>query len=275
MRLFYYIHDVGNFGDELSPVIVGKLLGREFATIAKPEIRRRRRNEKFLFALGSIFQFVQDGDVLWGTGVNLNRKNPKTMNRLDIRAVRGPLTRDFIINNYGLPCPEIYGDPALLLPRLFPELKPNPIRKYAIIPHGADNEFFKDSENVILPTAGWPKVLAHILESELVISSGLHGIILAEAFGIPARWLRHESLPSYNTEGIFKYNDYYLSTNREPNDWAPTVEDALRLKGQSPIKKDFTSLADAFPKDLFSVKKQIVSGFTRWLDRMVFLLKRY
>ena len=63
-------------------------------------------------------------------------------------------------------------------------------------------------------------MLEALLPCELVISSSLHGLIFAEAFGIPARWLAprdvaHLEHSSYVTEGWFKYVDYYASTRPE------------------------------------------------------------
>ena len=63
----------------------------------------------------------------------------------------------------------------------------------------------------------WRAMLEALLPCQLVISSSLHGIIFAEAFGIPARWLAprdvaHLERSSYVTEGWFKYVDYYAST---------------------------------------------------------------
>lgn len=48
-------------------------------------------------------------------------------------------------------------------------------------------------------------------------SSSLHGLIFAEAFGVPARWLHPPKQPglrsgSSQTQGWFKYVDYYTAT---------------------------------------------------------------
>ncbi len=267
MRLFYYIHKVGNFGDDLSPVIVCGVSPHRIRSINPHDISKRPRLENFLFSLGSIFHFVQDNDVIWGTGVNINRQNPNRLKRLDIRAIRGPLSREFIINNYHLDCPEVYGDPALLLPILFPHKKHNPVRKYAIVPHGGDIDYFKNYDNVILPTENWEKVVDYILGAELVISSGLHGLIVAEAFGIPARWIFNETLPSSKNEGVFKYNDYFLSTDRSPNDYVSTVEKALKVGGKPPIMKNFNSLLNSFPSDRLGPLSEVRSTIARLADR--------
>lgn len=274
MRLFYYIHEIGNFGDALSPFLVKEISHINIKTVLPYEISKRPRLENFLFSLGSIFHFVKDNDVIWGTGINNKRSNPKKLKTLDIRAIRGPLSREFIINTYGLPCPEIYGDPALLLPRILAHKRHLPVRKFAIVPHGSDIEHFGGYDNVILPTENWEKVIDYLLGSELVISSGLHGLIVAEAFGIPARWLHNESLPSYHNEGVFKFNDYFLSTDRSPDDYVKSVEKAWQVGGKSPIKANFDSLLKSFPYDVFTPLVNMRSTLSHFADKTLMRLIR-
>ncbi|CAF1432362.1 unnamed protein product, partial [Rotaria magnacalcarata] len=74
-----------------------------------------------LLAIGSIFQFSCKNDVIWGAGVLDSATFPtesysKIMQTLDIRAVRGPRTRQFLMSTFNISVPEVYGDPALLLP---------------------------------------------------------------------------------------------------------------------------------------------------------------
>ncbi len=50
------------------------------------------------------------------------------------------------------------------------------------------------------------------MECDEIISSSLHGIVIAEAYGIPCKWIL------YGNEiegGEFKYQDYFLGTNRK------------------------------------------------------------
>ena len=51
-----------------------------------------------------------------------------------------------------------------------------------------------------------------------IVSSSLHGICVAEAYGIPAVWVR---LADNIVGGEFKFRDYYASTGRDmhPQDW--------------------------------------------------------
>lgn len=72
------------------------------------------------------------------------------------------------------------------------------------------------------------KFIDRIVNAELVISASLHGIILAEAYGIPAIMLN--DTPS---EDITKYKDWYFSTGRKKFPIADCVEDALHMKVQT------------------------------------------
>jgi len=82
-----------------------------------------------------------------------------------------------------------------------------------------------------------------------VISSSLSGIIIAEAFGIPARLLRIEN--QSNTEDLFKYRDYYYGTNRFEFKCATSIEEALEMMGEPAPACDLEKLVKAFPFDLF------------------------
>lgn len=245
LPLYYYRHPkFDNFGDALSPIIVERILDGEITVCNK---RAPAGQRKFL-ALGSLLFAANDYDVLWGTGTNEKRSEKSDYNfkTLDVRAVRGPLTRQILIERYGIPCPEIYGDPALLLPYLFPELKKQqyPTYDYVIIVHYNDvNQFPKNNdERIIYATEPWDEVVNKILNSRFVISSSLHGVIVAEAFGIPARLLRVNE-----KEPLIKFQDYYLGTNRKEFSFATSIEEALEMGGAPPIQCDLEKLYDAFP----------------------------
>lgn len=233
-----------NFGDYLSLKLVERIVQKDV------EIYKKRMfgYEKKLLAVGSILFFANQDDVVWGSGTNgkVLNKNRYNFNDLDIRAVRGPLTRQFLMENWGISCPEVYGDPALLFPYFFPEFKKkeNPSFDYIVIPHYSEEKLFpKDNHlEIVYPTEDLFVILEKMLDSKLVISSSLHGIILAEAFGIPARMLRVTE-----NEPLLKYQDYYLATNRPNFQFATSVEEALLLSGEPPFECDLEKLYDAFP----------------------------
>lgn len=238
-----------NAGDYLSPVIVERLLQWSGSRIGekRPDTRR-------LLAVGSIMHFARDGDVIWGSGVNGKVPGAKhQFTDLDVRAVRGPLTREFLLQR-GIACPQVYGDPVLLLPTLFPELarRCTGTRAYAIVPHLHDVTGLKaagiDTRQVILPTARWERFVNGILQSRFVLSGSLHGLIVAEAFGIPARLLRLSE-----REPLFKYQDYYLGTGRHAYSPTRSVAEGLAQGGEPLPVFDAQALLDAFPMDLWPV----------------------
>lgn len=247
VELPLYFWNAENFGDLLSEKIVEKIVGRGVATTYNHLLGKKK-----LLALGSIIHWAEDRDVIWGSGINGKHpdKTDKEVYRftnLDVRAVRGPLTRQFLLE-MGIYCPEVYGDPALLFPKLFPEWKKQkePSREFIIIPHVADEPFFENNPYVVSPREDCEEVIKKILDSKFVISSSLHGLIVAEAFGIPARLIRVS-----NIEPLFKYQDYYYGTGRFDFQFATTVEEALELGGEPLPIIDLEKLYNAFPFEFF------------------------
>jgi pyruvyltransferase len=222
-------------------VIVEKMLGRPVTW------RPLESPEKTLFAIGSILHFARDGDVIWGSGFRGNSPAEHKFNWVDVRCVRGPRTRTFLLSK-GIPCPEVYGDPALLMAHLFPELKKKkePLYDYIIIPNIGEIECFKNYKNVVLPTAPWREIVDKILQSRLVIASSLHGIIVAESFGIPTRMLKMTWI-----EPLLKYQDYYESTGRPHFRYATSVQEALKMGGEQPGYIDINPIIQSFPWDYF------------------------
>lgn len=233
---------VNNFGDLLGPLIIEKILQY------KGIVNDPKDNNKRLLGIGSILHFAKDFDTVWGSGRNGKIKDiSHNFKELDIRAVRGPLTRDFLINK-GINCPEIYGDPALLLPFCFPELKTLSKEKkfnITIIPNLNDLDKYKLDKNTIKPTMDLFYILKRIVQSKYVIGSSLHAIIVAEAFGVPARLITSEN------ENPFKYHDYFLGSGRPNTVFAKNIQQAIDMGGEAPIKWNANELIDSFPTSLW------------------------
>lgn len=237
-----------NFGDYLSLKIVERIVDGPVVVYKKTKVPKKK-----LLALGSLLYFANTGDVLWGTGCNLKYTNKEDYNfsSLDIRALRGPLTKAFLEETFGIESPPVYGDPALLFPYLFPEFrrKKEPKYDYIFIPHFYEIGRFTNcsSDCIVYPTDPWNQVIEKILDSKFVISSSLHGIIIAEAYGIPARYLRLS-----DKEPMFKYQDYYYATGRENFVIATSFQEALEMGGELPLEFDPEPLYDAFPFEFWS-----------------------
>lgn len=239
-----------NFGDYLSKVVVERMINQPVSIYQKTKTKDVRK----LLAIGSIVSLADDNDVVWGSGIkgggslSLNKYRFKT---LDVRAVRGPITRNFLKKNFNINCPEVYGDPALLLPVLFPEFKrpKNPAYEYVIIPHYSELSLFPTNQpNVISTLDPWDTVVRKILNSKFVISSSLHGVIVAEAFGIPARLLRNTA-----REPLLKFKDYYLGTQRPHFKIARSIEEALQMGGEPPMMCDLKKLYESFPFEFWGL----------------------
>lgn len=203
-----------NVGDYLAQVVV-----EEVCRLKNIDFHGYVETTKHLYSIGSILLGFQDATI-WGSGFGYD-KPPKwysfaynwlhrNYHKTDIRAVRGPETRR-ILTQMGIVCPEVYGDPAVLMPLFY---QPNPCpktREYVLIPHYSKFEKYRHDPNAISTwVRDYKKFIDSLLEAKLVISSSLHGIILAEAYGIPAIMLC--DTPSAD---ITKYKDWYYSTDRE------------------------------------------------------------
>ncbi len=249
LPLFYWA-DQKNFGDDLSRAVVEWVAG----VTVRAEVSARRPR---LFAVGSLLERARDNDVIWGTGIHPAHYDqfwkPATFgwkrrlllrtapHDLIIMAVRGPLTRDALLFR-GNVCPEIFGDPAILLPLLYPKAHA-PEKKIGVIPHYSDKPWFIERGISFIDVAQpWQRVVDEIVRCEYVIASSLHGVIVAETYGVPAIWLR-----SFSTEGIMKYMDYYLSSGRAP---APVYSfDAACAQRPAP------------PPDFSTQRQQLIDAF--------------
>lgn len=236
-------HRVNNFGDLLGPLVVNRLLARHGLESA-PGLR-----DCTLFSVGSVLHFAHDDDVVWGAGVNGKMPADSYLfRRLDVRAVRGPLTRDFL-QSRGIQAPDTYGDPALLLPTLAPELFAAASRNQhavTVVPNFNDLPVYAGESDVLDPRSPLEVCLRQIAGSRLVVGSSLHAIVVAESLGIPARVI------ASGAEHSFKYEDYYRGTGRDGVDAAGSVQEAVAMGGRDLPELDADSLIAAFPVDLWA-----------------------
>jgi pyruvyltransferase len=204
-----------NFGDALTHYLIKKISGK------MPVLVERGDAIEKVMVTGSILNNEVDNSTVWGCGVAWS--NDKIHQHKKINAVRGLLTGK-LCKKQGIVFDEVYGDPALLLPRYY-----NPIieKKYkiGIMPHYVDtltvfNKIgFSKSQ---LESMGYlivdvldnvESVINQILSCEKIICSTLHGIIAAHAYGIPVSWVKFTDKIGGDD---FKYFDYF-STTKTPS----------------------------------------------------------
>lgn len=215
-----------NFGDYLSVVITGELLRDNDLNFNKYDNVKNK-----ILGIGSVLHFANNNDIIWGSGINGKVPFEKhTFENLDVRMTRGPLTSDKLFE-MGISCPENFGDPALLLPSLRPDLKRDLVKNKVIMLPNL-NEMKKLTKikipkgiKLVSPINYWKYVVEEILTSELVITSSLHGLILSEVYNVPAKFVK-----PFGGETFFKYEDYYEGTGRILNNPKESFLDSINFK---------------------------------------------
>jgi pyruvyltransferase len=205
-------HRSSNFGDQLTPYLIEKITGRRVVYVPQPNTFQER-TDPVLMVTGSILSSFVHCAVVWGNGYAWSHE--EVHQPLAIAAVRGPYTRKKLIDK-GIDCPEVYGDPALLLPFLYdPCCKPQ--FELGIIPHmiDIDQAYHQYADqisrnNALIIDLTWPieKVIDSICMCKRTISSSLHGLIVSHAYGIPSKWVK---LSNKVIGDDFKFHDYLKS----------------------------------------------------------------
>lgn len=239
-----------NWGDELNFNFLQTVMNKKFI--------KSNEGKNYIF-IGSVLndRFVNEESVIWGAGIkNVNEK--LTHKPQKVYAVRGPLTRDFLISN-GIDCPEIYGDPALLLPRYYtPDVEKQ--YKLGIIPHWESvnlkiiKNFKQEGVKIINlhEYDKWTDIIDDINSCEYIASESLHGLIVAEAYNVPNLWIK---IKLENQD--IKFHDFFLSMGKDRKSSYEVTEETTvddLLKGAKKYKKapglDLEPLIKACPFDL-------------------------
>lgn len=237
-----------NLGDQLALVIYKWMLEE------KGIVAEQSKKIIHLMSLGSLIGMKNFDAVIWGSGihcfgtVNSVIKNRKIV-KYDIRVVRGPITGE-ILRCAGYSCKSIYGDPGVLMPLIY---NPGEIKKkyeFSVIKHLSNdqNEEKNGFHYISIKTSDYESFIDEILASQCVISSSLHGIILAEAYGVPAIFL-NENMDNE----LLKYYDWYFSTNRMSVVSVNSIEEAREVSPMPlpDLTKMQKELIENFPYDLF------------------------
>ncbi len=196
-----------NFGDLLGPYLFRILSGLE----PVHTIPTNRSLGTVYLTVGSILHWCRDNCIVWGSGIV--RRSEQFPRPHAVYATRGPYTRRRFLE-LGYPCPEVYGDPGLILPRVFRPAASHPRTPLGVVAHYVDKEvarrLVQQSPDVLMIDVFDPveRVAALIASCERVVSSSLHGVIIAHAYGVPAAWVKF----SDNLWGDdVKFLDYFAS----------------------------------------------------------------
>ena len=221
LKLYYFKRNPGpgNFGDELNVVLLKKLFNKNVIHTSIQECDG--------ICIGSILgTFLKKTYIksinkplhVWGSGFIFNYATPykKLIRPLVIHAIRGKLTKNSL-DYYKVPYKNlVYGDPGLLTSLAFPDLNFTKEYDWGIIPHYVDlnhknlNRLNIHNYCIIDPTSPVEDVIQKIVKCKCILSSAMHGLIVADSFGIPnARLIISNELMG----GDHKFKDYYSAFN--------------------------------------------------------------
>lgn len=234
----------GNFGDIASRQIAEQLSGLP--------VRNPIPGEPRLLAIGSVLHRAQDGDVVWGSGVKGEKDPLRPGIDLDVRAVRGPLSLDYLKES-GVSTERVTHtfDPGVLFPHLYAaELASSPSKAGdRIIPHYHDDlEMRRRNPSLVesfVSVDCTPLAMMRAIKgADRVFSSSLHGVIFAEAMGIPAYWLA-----PVGGENELKYYDYYYGTGRTDVKRFESLAEAMASEPMPLPTFDVEAYLATFPHD--------------------------
>ncbi|MEI2269327.1 polysaccharide pyruvyl transferase family protein [Microbacterium sp. No. 7] len=234
----------GNFGDLASRWAAKRVSG--------VELREPAPGAPRLLAIGSVLQRATDGDVVWGSGVKGGSDPLPVGIDLDVRAVRGPYSLEYLAEA-GVSTERVTHtfDPGVLFPTLFAsELAQTPDRPgLRIVPHYRDDLVLRRKHyehlDAFISVDTTPLGMMRAMKgADRVIASSLHGIIFAEAMGIPAYWLA-----PVGGEDELKYYDYYYGTGRTDVKRFESIDDAMRADPMPLPTFDIEAYLATFPHD--------------------------
>ncbi|GAB1363206.1 polysaccharide pyruvyl transferase family protein [Rhodobacter sp.] len=202
-----------NLGDAISPLVLAHVTGRQIVHAGPQRCDG--------IAIGSVFtkRIAKTENrewplFVWGSGTL--QPKPCRLGRLSVvlAALRGPHTAGQIAG-----CPDLpFGDPGLFVPEIWPA-SATPSGRIGLIPHHA----LLGREEVAQLAAALGDVavidftdpdiaatLQVLSECRLIVSSSLHGLVIADAYGIPSLFWNEGG-----ERNEWKFRDYYAGAGRE------------------------------------------------------------
>ena len=218
-----------NFGDNLTHYLIKKISHKTPVLVDKDDYCEK------VMVTGSILNNDVPNAIVWGCGLAFSTDIIPAKKK--ILAVRGKLTGQKLIDQ-GIEFNQVYGDPCLLLPRLYDVEVPK-IWKLGIMPHYvdtklvydklgmSDQELASNGIKILDIMADVEDVVRQVKSCEKVFSSTLHGLIVSDAYGIPSEWVKFSDKIGGDD---FKYLDYYSSLNSAKDSFTDFRGDLLNIE---------------------------------------------
>lgn len=198
----------GNFGDWLSPLLIAHVSSANVGYLP-PEKPTR---QKHLFAIGSIGRFIKSNSIVVGTGISSS--DVKLNAKADYVSVRGPLTADALKRSGG-PGIDAFGDPGIIISRVFPMARPASNGRVALVRHFSHSsiplrlpENFDELSVVMSSPSDIENFLSQLVTYDFVVTSAMHVMIACQSYGVPCALVTFEGYEE-NVHGTgMKYEDY-------------------------------------------------------------------
>ncbi|PZX09459.1 polysaccharide pyruvyl transferase family protein [Celeribacter halophilus] len=212
MHWFFRPEKGMNFGDWIGPYLFNKMTGK------RARLRKAKGPWSYqIFSCGSILSHIEAPDkaIVWGSGALTECaqfERPKK-----IFAVRGPMSREICLSQ-GYDCPEVYGDPGVLMPLFYKPSKHERKVALGIVPHHTEFddlfEKFSGCEGAKIVDVRQPleTVISEISACKAIVSTSLHGVIISHAYNIPVAWAKFSGRLIGDE---FKFKDYFLGVGSD------------------------------------------------------------
>ncbi len=214
LRLFYYNKEQ-NFGDAISATIVGHVANREVVWSGKGACE--------MYALGSLMKIVMDQQTtprpsgrkpfVWGSGAMSGMPDLGFLKNVRVQLLRGPITSALLQRD-----DRVFGDPGLLIADVLGDVAREDVVGLVPHMHFADDPAFRKiaADNPRIKLIDVRNTDAHAVVREIascahVISQSLHGLITADAYGIPNTWLDPKGI---HGGALLKFHDYGAGIGR-------------------------------------------------------------
>ncbi|MEE1620759.1 polysaccharide pyruvyl transferase family protein [Zafaria sp. J156] len=208
-----------NLGDELTTLILSRLYGARHT-------HQSSVDDADLVSVGSNLNQVFGRAEMKARTKPLAVVGSGFMHPL-LRAPKLPYARIYSLRGFlsmgllpDLPDDVSIGDPGLLIPRVL-DMQSAPSRRFGFIPHVSrigDQALRGWAESlpgialIDFRTDDIDRIAQEITSCEVVLSQSLHGLILADALGVPNAWVDAGDL---HMGGSFKFYDYFSSVGRD------------------------------------------------------------
>lgn len=251
VRLYWWNRLI-NFGDLITPELI-RAGGRV------PEWSPGERAQ--LVGAGSVLQWLPGSfqGTIFGSGL-IRPDGSRSFPRAEIVAVRGQRTAAALRCSPSV----LLGDPGLLARWLVPA-RAEKEKILGVVPHYLDRRApavrgltsrFRDEALWIDVQQPAVRVIRAIDRCELVVASSLHGLVVADALGIPSIWAQFSG---ELVGGTFKFDDYYSALGM--------IRVPASLTGSESLT-DLRSIAVEPPAVVQTRATELGAAWSKVLDRL-------